>query len=365
VSSTEQPQTKRGSGPTGGGGEPNTSVGSDAVHDTEETRTGLRQRVLNSNTLWVGIMLVALVVGFSVLHGSSFLTLLNIQNLFIQLALLLLLGVGMNFVIITSGIDLSVGTVLIFSGVVGGKTMETFGGGDATGDGWPVILLGLVVTVVAGAAWGVVNGLLVAVAKVPPLIVTLGSFGAALGAADLLTGGNDVRTVPSALRNVIGTGTSLGGVPNLVIIVAVITLVAGWLLHTTRFGRYTYAVGSSEEAARRAGIPVTRQLVLVYLLTGVLAGVAGFLSLAYYGTSTINGHTTDNLNAISGVVIGGTSLFGGVGSMLGTVLGVFIPQVLQDGFVISGVQTFWQPIAVAIVLVAAVWLDQRSRRNRM
>jgi ribose transport system permease protein len=319
------------------------------------------QRTVRSNTFWVAVILVVLLVAFSALYPDSFLTLLNIQNLVMQLALLLLLSVGMTFVIITSGIDLSVGTVLIFSGVIGAEMMQSIGGGDATNDGWGVILLGLVVTVIAGAAWGLLNGLLVAYAKVPPLIVTLGSFGAALGAADLITGGNDVRTVPSRLHDVIGYGTSLVVVPNLVIIVVVITLIAAWLLHTTKFGRYTYAVGSSAEAARRVGIPVKRQLVYVYLLTGVLSGIAGFLSLAYYGTTTLNGHTSDNLNAISGVVLGGTSLFGGVGSIVGTVIGTFIPQVLKSGFVIAGVQTFWQPIAVAIVLVAAVWFDQRRR----
>ncbi|MGH3492308.1 MAG: ABC transporter permease, partial [Sciscionella sp.] len=321
-------------------------------------------RLLVSNTVWVGVILLGLVIAFSVLHPESFLTLLNIQNLFIQLALLLLLAVGSTFVIITSGIDLSVGSVLIFAGVIGAELMQSVGGGDASDDGWGVIVLGGVVTVLAGGLWGLINGLLVAYARVPPLIVTLGSFGAALGAADLITGGTDVRTVPTKLHNVIGYGTSLTVVPNLMIIVAVLTLFGGWLLHTTRFGRHTYAVGSSEEAARRSGIPVRRQLVWVYLLTGLFAGVAGFLSLAYYGTTTINGHTSDNLNAISGVVLGGTSLFGGVGTMLGSVFGVFIPQVLKSGFVISGVQTFWQPIAVAIVLVAAVWFDQRRRRSR-
>lgn len=339
------------------------AVASDPTVETPD-RESLGKRLLGANTLWVGVILLVLVLGFGILHPESFFTLFNIQNLFIQLSLLLLLAVGMTFVIITAGIDLSVGTVLIFSGVIGGKVMQALGGGDATGDGWGLILLGLLACVVAGGAWGLLNGLIVAYAKVPPLIVTLGSFGAALGAADLITGGNDVRSVPNAMRQVIGTGTSLGVVPNLVIITAVLTIIAAWLLRSTRFGRYTYAVGSSPEAARRAGIAVNRQLVLVYLLTGLLAGVAGFLSLAYYGTTTINGHSIDNLNAISGVVLGGTSLFGGIGTMLGTVFGVFIPQVLRSGFVISGVQTFWQPIAVAVVLVVAVWFDQRRRRNR-
>lgn len=321
------------------------------------------QRLGSSNTLWVGVILVGLIVAFSVLHPGSFLALFNVQELFIQLCLLLLLAVGMTFVIITGGIDLSVGTVLIFSGVVSAQVMQGLGGGDATHDGVGLVLLGLVVSIVAGGAWGLLNGWLVAYAEVPALIVTLGSFLAALGVADLLTDGNDVRTVPSALRDTVGFGT-LFYIPYLVIIVAVVTLFFGWLLHTTRFGRYTYAVGSNPEAARRVGIPLKKQLLWVYLLTGLLAGLAGFLSLAVFGTTTIGGHTFDNLNAIAGVVLGGTSLFGGSGVLLGTVFGTFIPQVLQSGFNISGVPTFWQPIAVAIVLVAAVWFDQRRRKAR-
>jgi ribose transport system permease protein len=330
---------------------------------TGRGETTIWQKLGSSNTIWVGVILVGLVVAFSVLHPGAFLTLFNIQELFIQLCLLLLLAVGMTFVIITGGIDLSVGTVLIFSGVVSAEVMQGLGGGDATNDGIGLILVGLVVSVAAGGLWGLINGWLVAYANVPPLIVTLGSFGAALGVADLITNGNDVRTVPSALRNTVGSGT-LFYIPYLVIIVAVITLFFGWLLHTTKFGRYTYAVGSNPEAARRVGIPLKKQLMLVYLLTGLLAGVAGFLSLAFFGTTTVAGHTTDNLNAISGVVLGGTSLFGGSGVLLGTVFGTFIPQVLSSGFVISGVPPFWQPIAVAIVLVAAVWFDQRRRQAR-
>jgi ribose transport system permease protein len=218
--------------------------------------------------------------------------------------------------------------------------------------------------VLGGLVWGFVNGVLIAHAKVPPLIVTLGSFGAALGAASLLGDGSDIRTIPTTLKRALGSGTSFGGIPNLVLTAAVITLVAAWLLHTTRFGRYTFAVGSSQEAARRAGIRVTAHLLKVYLLTGLLAGAAGFMSLAYYSTTGIAAHSTDNLNAIAAVVMGGTSLFGGVGTMLGTVIGVFIPAVLKKGFNIVHVQDYWQMIAVGAVLVAAVWFDQQRRRAR-
>ncbi|GAA5059785.1 ABC transporter permease [Nocardia callitridis] len=331
----------------------------------EPSERSLAQRFFGASTVWIGVVLVGLCVVFSVVRPDAFPTVFTLQTLLIETSVLLVLSVGMTFIIITSGIDLSVGSVLIFAGVLGAKTMEWLSPGqDASGAGWGLIGLGFLVSVLGGGLWGGLNGLLVAKAKIPPLIVTLGSFGAALGAAQLITGGVDTRTVPENLRDSLGFGTSLGGVPNLVLVATVVTVVAAVVLRTTRFGRYTYAIGSSQEAARRAGIPVTRHLIAVYLLTGLLAGLAGFMNLAYFGTTTIGGHGTDNLDAIAGVVIGGTSLFGGVGSIVGTVIGVFIPSVLKKGFVIAQVPVFWQPIAVSIVLVAAVWFDQLRRKAR-
>ncbi|MCP2166985.1 ABC transporter permease [Goodfellowiella coeruleoviolacea] len=341
-----------------------------SVVDTPEegddpSRPAAWQRLRSANTLWIGLVLLALCVVFGALRPEAFLTLFTAQTLLIEASVLLVLAVGMTFVIITAGIDLSVGSVLVFAGVVGAKTMEALSpGGDATDAGWGVIAAGLVVSLLGGGAWGLVNGLLIARARIPALIVTLGSFGAALGAAQLITDGVDVRTVPSALANTLGSGTSLGVVPNLVLLAVAVTVLGDLVLRTTRFGRHTYAIGSNAEAARRAGIAVTRHLVLVYLLVGLLAGLAGFMSLAYFRTTTISGHSTDNLNAIAAVVLGGTSLFGGLGSVLGTVIGVFIPAVLTKGFVILHVQAFWQPIAVSVVLVAAVWFDQVRRRAR-
>jgi ribose transport system permease protein len=321
------------------------------------------QRMAGASTLWIALVLVVLCVLFSALRPDAFPTLFTLQTLLIEASVLLVLAVGMTFVIITAGIDLSVGSVLVFSGVVAATFMEAITGGDASDAGPGVVLAGLLAALVGGGAWGLLNGLLVAVARIPPLIVTLGSFGAALGAAQLITDGVDVRTVPRILRDGLGFGQT-AQVPHMVALAAVVTLAGGWLLHTTRFGRRTFAVGSSAEAARRAGIPVRGHLVRVYTGVGLLAGLAGFMSLAYFGTTTISGHSTDNLNAIAAVVLGGTSLFGGVGSVFGTVIGVFIPAVLSKGFVIVGVQQFWQPVAISAVLVAAVWFDQVRRRSR-
>jgi ribose transport system permease protein len=336
------------------------------VTDTEvsvQAQRPLVQRLAAVSTFWIALVLVALCVLFSVLRPDAFPTLFTLQTLLIEASVLLVLAVGMTFVIITAGIDLSVGSVLVFSGVVAATLMEALSGGDASDAGVGVVLLGLVAALAGGAAWGLVNGLLVARARIPPLIVTLGSFGAALGAAQLITDGVDVRTVPRVLRDGLGFGQT-GQVPHMVALAAVVTLLGAWLLHTTRFGRRTFAVGSSAEAARRAGIPVQGHLVRVYTGVGLMSGLAGFMSLAYFGTTTISGHSTDNLNAIAAVVLGGTSLFGGLGSVFGTVIGVFIPAVLTKGFVIVGVQQFWQPVAISAVLVAAVWFDQVRRRSR-
>jgi ribose transport system permease protein len=317
------------------------------------------QRLVSGSATWVGLILVGLIVVFSLLEPSSFLDKDNFRNIATDAAVLLVLATGMTFVIITAGIDLSVGAVLVFSGVVSAKAMNATGGND-----WGVIILGLVVALAAGFGWGLINGFLVAKGKIPPLIVTLGTLGMSLGAALVITGGVDEREVPFKLISTIGIGRAFGQIPWLVIIAFAVALVFGVILAATRFGRYTYAVGSNAEAARRAGIAVDRHLIKVYALTGMLSGLAGFLSLARFSTTTIGAHDTDNLQAIAAVVIGGTSLFGGIGTMLGTVFGVFIPAVLNNGFIIVGVQAFWQQIAVGAVLIGAVYLDQLRRRSQ-
>jgi ribose transport system permease protein len=325
----------------------------------EPTGNGLRgmlRRRLTETTTWTFLILLGIVAGFAALRFQQFATVFNFRNIAADASGLLIIAVGMTFVIITAGIDLSVGSVLVFSGVIAAKVMLAIGGG-----GWGAIAAGLAAGLIAGTAWGVVNGVLVTKARVPPLIVTLGTFGMALGSALLITGGIDVRGVPLQLTTTIGIG-QLAGVPYVVIIAAAVTAVGAVTLSMTRFGRYTYAIGSNAEAARRAGINVDRHLIKVYALSGFLAGMAGMVSLARFATTTIGGHSTDNLAAIAAVVLGGTSLFGGIGTVLGTVVGVFIPAILQNGFVILGVQPFWQQVAVGAVLIIAVYIDQLKRR---
>jgi ribose transport system permease protein len=223
----------------------------------------------------------------------------------------------MTFVMVAAGFDLSIGSVLVFSGVVGIKAMVALGTDNA------LTVSSACRGLLAGLAWGVFNGFCITELRVPALITTLGSLGAALGIARLMTNGNDVRGVPLTLIN-ISSGRFLG-LSWIVWIAAVVTLVGGLVLHFTRFGRWTYIIGSNAEAARRAGINVDNHLLKLYALSGLLAGLAGMLSLTRFATTTIAGHSTDALQVITGVVLGGTSLFGGIGTVVGTVIGMFIP----------------------------------------
>jgi ribose transport system permease protein len=327
-----------------------------AEPEAPEPRDAWWQRLLAGSSVPIGFILVALIVVFSILSFEEFFAISNGRNIATDASVLLVLAVGLTFVIITAGIDLSVGAVLVFSGVIAAKLMNELGG-ESVG----VLLAGLAAALASGLAWGLLNGFLVTKANIPSFIVTLGTLGMALGSALLITKGVDERNVPFRLIETVGSGRLFDQIPWLVVIAAVVALVFGIILGQTRFGRYTYAIGSNLEGARRSGVNVDRHLIKVYALGGTLSGLAGYMSLARFGTTTISGHSTDNLNAIAAVVIGGTSLFGGVGTILGTVFGAFIPIVLQNGFVIVGVQPFWQQVAVGAVLIGAVYLDQLRR----
>jgi ribose transport system permease protein len=335
-------------------------VTAEIERDEEQREPSTRwRRLATGSTTWIILILAGMIFAFSVLEPDSFATVNNARNIATNAAILLVVAVGMTFVIITAGIDLSVGSVLVFSGVISVKAMNAIGG-----DGAGVLIVGLLVALGCGLGWGVLNGVLITKARVPPLIVTLGTLGMALGLAQIITGGVDLRDVPTRLVTSIGVGRVFDQIPWLVVIAVAVAVVFAVVLAATRFGRHTYAIGSNEEAARRAGINVDRHLIAVYGLSGTLAGLAGYMSLARFATTTLSGHSTDNLQAIAAVVLGGTSLFGGIGTVLGSVVGVFIPVVLQNGFVITGVEPFWRDVAVGAVLIAAVYLDQLRRRTQ-
>jgi ribose transport system permease protein len=317
---------------------------------------------------WIFALLIALIAIFTTLRPEQFASAFNLSMLAVNAAILLVLSVGQTFVIIAAGIDLSVGTVLVFASITSAQVMLWLSGAaggtyGTTQGGWGVVFIGLIVALASGAFWGAVNGVLVAVAGIPALIVTLGTFGMALGFAQIFTNGTDIRAVPETLVDQIGSGT-IGGVPVLVVIAAAVAIVGAVVLHLTRFGVHVFAVGSDKEAARRAGIDVRRRLIAIYVLSGALAGLAAMMATARFATTTIGGHAMDNLSTISAVVLGGTSLFGGIGSIAGTVVGVFIPIVLLNGFVILGIPPFWQTVATGAVLILAVWIDQLKRSAR-
>lgn len=326
--------------------------------DMGDNPQSLVARVVRMQAFQILLVLVAICVVFSLLAPDSFPSVGNARLIAQNASILAILGVGMTFVIITAGIDLSIGSVMVFSGVVGAKAMIAFGG-----DGWPTAAIGIGASVASGLLWGLLNGVLVAKAKIPPLIVTLGSLGMALGLAQILTKGVDIRDVPQVMQDEIGYGNVFGQVPVLTVVAIGFVAVGIVVLHYTRFGRHTYAIGSNEESARRVGVRVDGHLIRIYGISGLLAGFAGVLSLAQFGTTAIAGQTTTNLNVIAAVVIGGTSLFGGLGTIFGTVVGLFIPAVLQNGFVIIGVQPFWQQVAVGAVLILAVYVDQVRRAS--
>jgi len=320
----------------------------------------LRHRVAVANESWTLLALIILMAFFAIREPGKFLTLDDFSLIAQNASTYLVMAVGQTFVILTAGIDLSVGSVLVLAGVVTDLYCIHHGGPNA---GWGTIAIASVLGMASGAGYGAVQGFLVAKAKIPPLIATLAGFGVAAGAAYLITGGADYRTVPSRLVNTIGLG-SVAGIPWLILISFAVAIIFGLLLAYTRFGRYTYAIGSNIEAARRAGIAVDRHLIKVYALSGWMSGIAGILALANFDSTSNAGHTTDNLTVITAVVLGGASLFGGRGSMLGTVIGVFIPEVLLTGLVILTINQYWQDVAIGVVLAAAVYLDQFRRRLR-
>ncbi len=332
----------------------------DPVPTTVQPPPNLSRRLragMTSSPAYMGVILVVLFLFFTIMRPDTFASLFNLRNIFLDAATLMILATGMTYVMIAGGFDLSIGSVLVFAGVCGAKTMEAMGTNTVF-----TLVAGLAVSLLAGGAWGLFNGFCISRLRVSALITTLGSMGAALGMAYLVTGGNDVRTVPKMLMT-IGHGTVFG-VPWLVVITTVVAIVAGVVLHMTKFGRHTFLVGSNPEAARRAGINVQRHVLLLYGLSGLLAGLAAMLSLGRFSTTTLEGHGTDPLEAVTAVVLGGTSLYGGSGSIIGTVVGVFIPAVLANGFIIMGVQPFWQMVVIGFVVIAAVYVDQLKRQSR-
>jgi ribose transport system permease protein len=340
-----------------------------AEAEQEGEVTPVRRAVAYLGRWWLLLFLFGLIAYFSlVTPNHAFFQTTNFTTISLDTSEVVLLAIGATFVIVTGGIDLSVGGILLFSGVAGGLVMLELAGTEqqVASLQFPhdnvAVPVGILVTLACATSWGLVNGLLVTRLRMPPFIVTLGTLGITFGGAKLLAGGTSLVAVPTSFQDRVGNGKVFGlFVP--VVIALVFVIAAHITLRYTRFGRFTQAIGSNVEGSRRSGVNVNRHLLKVYALAGFLAGVAAVIDLARFGTMNLQAHGTDNLNAIAAVVIGGTSLFGGIGTILGSVIGAFIPTVLQNGFVIQGVDPFWQEVLVGATIVFAVYLDQRRRRG--
>lgn len=296
----------------------------------------------------------ALIVIFVVLSivAPSFLTADNLFNLGSQTSVNAVMAVGVTLVIITGGIDLSVGSVSALAGVVGVILMAHYGFGPLAG-----IACGLLV----GALAGLVNGLLVSVVGLPPFIATLGMLSVGRGLVLIVTGAVAVFGAPESFR-LLGQGV-LSGIPIPILVVAVVAIGGHVLLTRTRLGRYAYVMGSNMEAARLSGVPVKKHTTAVYVLSGLLAGLGGMIAASRISSGQPNFGEGLELDVIAAVVIGGASLFGGRGTMLGSLIGAFLVAMIRNGAVQLNIGTFYQNVLIGIIIWLAVWWDRYQRRK--
>ncbi len=329
---------------------------------------------------WVLFFLLLEVLVFA-LAGTNFLSLENIQNILVACLPVLLLGMGQTFVIITGGIDLSVGFVMGFAAVISAKFMvilQTAGLPPAAS-----IPLACLICLAIGLVPGLVNGLLVARLKVPAFLATFGMYGIAYGFSEIISDSTPISGLPP-VAGVIGNEYILYVIPRklvsflvrpenvgrqelrsmitllptIVIITLVFVVVFAFILHRTRFGQHSYAIGGSMDAAVRAGINVPRHLTVVYVVSSFFASLSGIMYVMRYVTGRADAGSARMLDSVVAVVIGGASLYGGTGTVKGTIIGALIIAVLETGMVNLGVPTFNVYIAVGVILVIAVLIDQ-------
>ena len=350
--------------------------------------TRSRRFMLTLSRLWawafLGLMVVFFVIAVPVYNGGSvnFLTVRNSQNILLAITPVLLLGLGQTFVIISAGIDLSVGWVMSLASVLSALAIRA--AFDAGLPLLPSVVIGFLAAVAGAGAVGLINGAIIAKLKVPAFIVTLGTSFIVRGIGLLMSENTTVIGLPNGIRAygnealiyfIRGKGGGLYFLapPELtgemlrrmdrilaypVVVTAVVVAIAVFILKKTQFGRHTYAIGGNMEAALRAGIPVDRRIIQIYTLSATTAGIGGFLStLRFTAGSAVIGDPL-LLSSIAAVIIGGVSLFGGAGSVIGTVIGSLIIAVLTTGLVMLNVQAFWQFIVVGVVVIVAVLIDQ-------
>jgi inositol transport system permease protein len=299
-----------------------------------------------------GLLLVILGVGLALsVATDTFLSVANLTNVARQISINGILAVGVTFVLLTAGVDLSLGSVVALSGVA----CATF-----AHPGEHPVIVPIAVGLLTGAACGLVNGALVTRGGVAPFIVTLGMMTIARGLALIVSGGRPVANMSNELT---AFADDLFGIPIPVLCFAAVAFAAWFFLRNFRLGRHIYAVGGNENAARAAGVPVERVKLFAYALCGLLTGLAGVVLAARITTGQPNAGQAYELDAIAAVVIGGTSLAGGVGTITGTLLGVLLIGVINNGLDLMGVSSYYQAVIKGVIIVGAVWLDRRQARS--
>ncbi|NOU97033.1 ABC transporter permease [Paenibacillus sp. LMG 31456] len=309
---------------------------------------------------WIFGVLMLLILVFSIINPVFF-SIENWNNTSTFMTDTLLLALAETVIILTAGIDLSVGANMGLSSIVFALILEY--GMDHGISHWISIPLGVLGGLCTGVLVGFINGLLISRWKITPFIATLGMLGICTGLTFIISNGTSVTNLPNELGTV-GNHVYFGVISFSVLITVLAVVWIYVLLTKTRFGRYTYAIGSNVESAARAGINVKRHLTKVYVLSGFLSALAGIIIvMRFVNGSPLTGSHTE-LNAVAAVVIGGTSLFGGRGSIWGTVVGAAIIAVLLTGLVLAHVQVYWQIVAIGAIIVLAVYIDQLRNRNR-
>ena len=296
----------------------------------------------------------ALIIVFIVFSIASpdFLTFNNLFNIISQTTVTAIIAIGMTFVIITAGIDLSVGSTAALGGMLGTLIIAH------TSGNW---LLGVLGGTLVGGAVGLVNGLLITKARLSPFITTLGMMSVARGVVYLSTGAVAVYGLPDNFA-LLGEG-SIDSIPIPLIILLVVAILAYFLLTRTRLGRHTYAIGSNPEAARLSGIPIVLTLIVIYVLQGLLAGFGGMIASSRVVSGQPNFGIGLELDVIAATVIGGASLFGGQGTIIGTLIGAFLIAVIRNGAVLLNINEFYQEVIIGVVIWLAVYWDQFRRRR--
>ena len=317
------------------------------------------KKKLDMQKLLAPAALVVLYVFFSFV-GNNFFSLDTAKNILESSYYIGLMAFGVTFIIITGGIDLSLGTVMMCSALLGAYTFK---------QGWPLVI-SVVLTVLVGVVFGVLNGTMIAKLKLPPFIATLGTQYVSMGIGSIITKVQS-QTWPTATAEIGGWFKKVfiraelfgvKGFPVGAFWLIGFFVIAALILHKTKFGRYTYAIGSNEEAARLSGINVDNWKIAVYTLSGFFIGMSGLMYAAAYTTITPGTGNGQEMNGITAVVIGGTSMAGGSGTMAGTLIGVFVMSVLKTGLSACGLQAPWQTFFTGVVVIAAVLMDiQRTK----